>query len=190
MANPVNEKPQLPLTPSLTPEEIGRNQNDLVVQLQRLFQEYGFAVNSLLAGGAFSVYLSGDQTGVLDMTWTVVEWDTKEFDTNDEYDGTTNFRFTPTVAGKYLLSSNIQLNVGVDQDIYRCSIWKNGSAYKDGNRINFSGIHPQAVNVSAVVDANGTTDYFEIRVWHDTGADKVIEGSNSIESHFTGAWIR
>ncbi len=46
MARIVNEKPQLPLTPSRTIEEIGRNQNDLVTQLQGLFFEYGFRLNN------------------------------------------------------------------------------------------------------------------------------------------------
>ncbi len=45
MANLVNEKPLLPLTPSFTPEELARNQNDLVMQLQNLLFEYGFRLN-------------------------------------------------------------------------------------------------------------------------------------------------
>lgn len=49
MTNPVNEKPQLPLTPGISLEGISRNQSDLVVQLQRVLSEYGFVINKVAA---------------------------------------------------------------------------------------------------------------------------------------------
>lgn len=48
MVNPVNEKVYLPLTPSIAPEEVSRNQNDIATQSQKVFSEYGFAINDLI----------------------------------------------------------------------------------------------------------------------------------------------
>ena len=49
---------------------------------------------------AFEAYLSSDQT-VSDSVDTKIQLDTELFDTNNNFDNSTNYRFTPTVAGKY-----------------------------------------------------------------------------------------
>ena len=51
---------------------------------------------------AFEAYLSSSQS-VSDNVQTKVQIDTKVFDTNNAYDNSTNYRFTPGVAGKYFL---------------------------------------------------------------------------------------
>ena len=52
-------------------------------------------------GPAFSVYLSSTQT-ISNATTTKIQFNAKEFDTNSNFDATTNYRFTPSVAGYYL----------------------------------------------------------------------------------------
>ena len=54
---------------------------------------------------AFSVYLSSNQTGVTNSTSTKIQFNTKVFDTNSNFDSSTNYRFTPTVAGYYQLNA-------------------------------------------------------------------------------------
>ena len=59
---------------------------------------------TLTASGwpSFRVTLGGvDQANITGVD--KIEFDTEAFDTNDDYDNAINFRFTPTVAGKYLL---------------------------------------------------------------------------------------
>src|SRR6056300_1792706 len=55
------------------------------------------------AGGAntpaFQATMSGNQN-ISTGTATKVQFDTEDFDTNSKYDHSTNYRFTPTVAGK------------------------------------------------------------------------------------------
>ena len=58
---------------------------------------------------AFFATMSADQTGVLDSTFTKIQFDTERFDTDSAYDATTNYRFTvPTgKGGKYFFSSRV-----------------------------------------------------------------------------------
>ena len=51
---------------------------------------------------AFEAYLSSDQS-VTDNTVVKAEINTELFDTNSCYDNATNYRFTPTTAGKYFV---------------------------------------------------------------------------------------
>ena len=68
----------------------------------------GSASNGDVAAGiftntpAFEAYLSSDQS-ISDVTYTKVEADTEVYDTDNCYDNSANYRFTPTVAGKYFV---------------------------------------------------------------------------------------
>ena len=63
----------------------------------------GFQLAPTLAP-AFGVYMSGNQS-IGSTGNSKVAFDTKTFDTNNNYDNTTNYRFTPTVAGYYQVNA-------------------------------------------------------------------------------------
>ncbi len=138
---------------------------------------------------AFSVHKNGsNQTGIVNNTWTKITWSTEKFDTNSNF---ASDRFTPTVAGKYLLSAAVRFTVGNDQSAFQISISKNGAP--PGNSIHEgtakgSGAGAVETDANAVVDANGSTDFFEIYVWHDTGSDKIADGTAKL-TYFTGCKI-
>ena len=110
------------------------------------------------------------QTNIATNTATKLQFDTEVFDTDNCYDATTNYRFTPTVAGKYLITATIQINDDSDTDvIYQIqgSINKNGTAVETtllrlsaDNSTFFNVI--QLFNVTSLQEANGSTDYFEV----------------------------
>jgi hypothetical protein len=112
---------------------------------------------------AFEARLSSAQT-VSDSTDTKAQIDNILFDTDNCYDNTTNYRFTPTVAGKYFIYGNISaFSQNASQlNIARCSIYKNGSVVKVAN-LDFRNNPARYIlnPVSTVQEANGTTDYFE-----------------------------
>jgi hypothetical protein len=112
---------------------------------------------------AFEAYLSADQS-ISHATITKVQFNTERFDTNTNYDNSTNYRFTPTVAGKYFVYSNVNLGTG-DYNLYsvRLYIYKNGSAYMfTGSVFNTSTALERATSISNTIDMNGTSDYLEI----------------------------
>ena len=59
---------------------------------------------------AFFAFLSSDSSVVSDATWTKVQIDSELFDTDNCYDNSSNYRFTPTTAGKYKVEYGITFN--------------------------------------------------------------------------------
>jgi hypothetical protein len=127
---------------------------------------------------SFSVHKNGtDQTAVVTSTWTKVTFGTEEWDTNSDF---ASDRFTPTVAGKYTLKACVQWNnMPSDTDI-QIAVYENGAIYKY-IRMPIAGTATELGGPPIVidVDANGTTDYYEIYAWHNAGVDRIIEGDSN-----------
>lgn len=138
---------------------------------------------------AFEAYLSSDTT-ISNITNTKVQPDTKVFDTDNCYDNSTNYRFTPTVAGKYFVYGTVSFsesNFYIQQFI--AYIYKNGSVYKrNNNYLDTSKFSTVATgNVQAIIDMNGSTDYVELfcLTRYSSGTPN-IESSN--KSTYFGAY--
>ena len=111
---------------------------------------------------AFEAYLSSDQT-VTSGTTTKVQHDTEDFDTDNCYDNTTNYRFTPTVAGKYYVYATVRGSTSASSlDLEMTAIYKNGSSYVE-NQVDYRNNDAQlsGITVCAIVDMNGSSDYLE-----------------------------
>ena len=112
---------------------------------------------------AFEAYLSSFQS-ISNNTHTKVQFDTERFDTDNCYDNSTNYRFTPTVAGKYYIFAIVQVGLGASEiQFVQVSIYKNGNQYKqqqqdhrNNNGLEFS------VPIDSILTLNGSTDYVEI----------------------------
>jgi hypothetical protein len=136
------------------------------------------------AAPAFSAYQSTGQT-VTTSTFTKLSQQTEEFDTNSNFDSTTNYRFTPTVAGYYQINCSFALSTG-DATIFLVSVYKNGSEFKRGVQFGTGG--SQSV-VSVLMYLNGTTDYVESYGYQGSGVSKTSSGS-SLSTYFQAAMIR
>ena len=137
---------------------------------------------------SFRVNLNGnDQLNITSAQ--KIAWDTEVFDTNSDFDKDTNNRFTPTVAGKYLLIANLTWN-GVsitDADNLHLHIYKNGAVLAH-NTIIATGADGQTHSVSIIDDANGTTDYYEVFAENaDRNTSDVDGGTN--DTFFCGSRI-
>ena len=96
---------------------------------------------------------------------------------NEEWDNNNNFansRFTPTVAGYYQLNATVRMdNMGSSEAMI--AIWKNGAEYHRGYNATGGSITSWfAMQVSALVYANGTGDYFEIYVQNSSGVNRDV----------------
>ncbi len=58
--------------------------------------------------------------------WTKVNFNAEEFDTNNEFDSASTYKFTPTSQGYYTCSASVHLD-GTNGGIYAAAIRKNGS---------------------------------------------------------------
>ena len=139
-----------------------------------------------LNGPAVYAYLSANQTGVSAATFTKITFNTiasPGFDTNSNFNTSTN-RFTPTMAGYYLVTVQVQTGSGSPTQQV-CAVYKNGSAYMYGN--NVVATAPQVLNVTALVYCNGSTDYLEGWGYQST-AGSFLSGSSA--SMFQAVMVR
>ena len=135
------------------------------------------------AAPAFSAYRNASQS-VSNSTYTKVAIDTEEFDTNNNFDSTTNYRFTPTVAGYYQINAGITYSGSVTYAEIR--IYKNGSIYK-GNYSQLSAGN-YAQNTCSIVYCNGSTDYIELYGYMVATTPTFGGGAGS--TWFNGAMVR
>ena len=125
---------------------------------------------------AFEARLSAFQNLSND-TDTKVQFDTEVFDTDSCYDNSTNYRFTPTVAGKYLIYGNVRGSASTNLSNLEkilTFIYKNGSEYNSTQfRIDFRNNNgtQASTSFSQVLELNGSTDYVEIYSNVDVSAD-------------------
>jgi len=115
---------------------------------------------------AFEAYQSAIQSGVGDAVWTKLTMNTEAFDTDSMYDNSSNYRFTPTTAGKYFVYVNAGMfsETNYKLNVANTAIYKNGSIYKISNTTVNPGsdiLNEHNATVVAVVDFNGSSDYVE-----------------------------
>jgi hypothetical protein len=109
------------------------------------------------AAPAFSAYKTTNQS-ITTSTFTKITFASEEFDTNSNFDSTTNYRFTPTVAGYYLIVAGYNPNSGGTPSRCILDIYKNGSQLK---RVFDTSTRCDDSSGSCLVSMNGTTDYVE-----------------------------
>jgi hypothetical protein len=146
-------------------------------------------------GPAFSAYNSAGQT-VPNDTFTKIIFDTENFDTNNNF---ASSRFTPTVAGYYVFTNTLAIgnftNTGTNE--FEQVLFKNGSsagssciAYGQNSIFSLAqgaGHNIYFNNTFGPVYANGSTDYFEIYLGHNTGSSRTV---NANVTAFSGWMVR
>jgi hypothetical protein len=118
---------------------------------------------------AFHAYLSSSQS-VSDNSNTKAQINTEIYDTDNCYDNSTNYRFTPTTAGKYFVYASVDCDSGYFLRFVNCKVQikKNGSTIVAGFRHDTEqstgvgdGVSTTG-HVYATVDMNGSSDYVEV----------------------------
>jgi len=142
----------------------------------------GNIVQASGAAPAFAAYqLNGSANqSVSSDTWTKARIDTEEYDTANCFD-TTNYRFTPNVAGYYQINGCLYLRNAAASLLKIVGIYKNGSLYKQGVGIYLTGNYYTAADtfpVSTLVYLNGTTDYVELWGYISSSAASFVSFSN------------
>jgi len=149
--------------------------------------------NGAAVGGAntpaFMATTSSQQT-LSNNTLTKIEFATEVVDTDNCYDPSTNYRFTPTTSGKFniFLVASMETTGGVSTANFGIlRLYKNGStllhqSYHDNSNNNGYAI---ALSVNAIVDMNGSSDYLEAFVYANASSG-AIKVQNSTYTMFGG----
>jgi hypothetical protein len=158
----------------------GDGSGDLTVQ------QNGVTVNKITVAPTFSAGPSATQS-ISSATWTKMQYNSEEFDTNNNYDNATNYRFTPTVAGYYQVNGCAESTGNSASGYFLVAVYKNGSAFKYGQNYKSDSSSGPSASVSVIVYFNGTTDYIEL---YSIGANAWTRGSNLLASYFQASLIR
>jgi len=141
-------------------------------------------------GPAFSAYANASAQTITTGSQQKVLFQVEEFDTDNCY---ANSRFTPNVEGYYQLNAQVRLDGVSGTGEMMIVIYKNTTEHKRGTNQQGTQIAANfwAMTVSSLVYANGTTDYFEIRVQQGSGGNVTVTAVNSPNiTWFNGAMVR
>ena len=139
------------------------------------FSAYGNAAQTLTAG-----------------VYTKAVLNAEDYDTNNNFDSTTNYRFTPTVAGYYQLNLKLSVASTTSLTTVIADFRKNGSGANNGRALQFG----LSLGSFAILNANnimyfdGSSDYCEIWVYLDGVGTLTISSNDKNTTFFQGSMIR
>jgi len=134
----------------------------------------------------FKAHLNSAQT-IATSTLTKLQFDTESFDTNSWYDSSTNYRYTPLKAGKYLVIGRLRYNNNNTGE-RSLHIYKNGAVDSlIAIYCSASGEIP-IVEITSLVDMNGSTDYLELFTNQTTGGNADTT-TGAVNNEFSAIYI-
>jgi hypothetical protein len=173
-------------TGSATFDNLGVGTNGQVLTADSTVSPTGlkWATASSSSGPAFFAYRSGNQS-ITSGTGTKVAFNAESFDTDNCFDSTTNYRFTPTKSGYYQMNSSIEC-AGATVTRTVLMFFKNGSEYQ--RFVDYSSTASNLFSGSTLMYFNGSSDYAEVYV-QVNGTSLTVNGAVNATT-FTGVWIR
>jgi len=119
-------------------------------------------------------------------TWTKIQYNSEEWDSDSAYDSSSNYRFTPQTAGKYFYSLGLQMrpdNGTGNLVLIKLALYKNGSIYSNAtidfrNDRAYEGIPP----LTGAISLNGSSDYIEGYTYASTNSDSALTIRDTTDS--------
>ena len=139
----------------------------------------GFGNNKPLV----SVYASAD-TSMSDNVYLKVPFNTENFDADNTFDNSSNYRFTAPSAGKYLITTQVGVQSNSDNGLYsqQSYIAKNGSEFI-GKFQNFGNAavrhHYDSITVLANLAQNDYIEVFTRADWYQASSSNIYGGSKN-----------
>jgi len=116
-------------------------------------------------------------------TDTKVQLDTEMIDTNNTFDSSTNYRWSPGVAGKYYMTGTVSINIASAGKYLQAKIYKNGSMASH-QQATAEGTNATYTVTVDFLDDNDGNDYYELYIRHNTG------GNSSTNVHAEALYTR
>jgi len=127
-------------------------------------------------------------TAIANNTDVLIAYDTEQFDVGGYYDHTTNYRYTPQVAGKYFILARCYFTyASAATENLVLSIRKNADVYARNHRYSADELYG-SVEVTTLVDMNGSSDYLSVYGLVTTSADAKYY-ANDYYGEFSGYLI-
>ena len=130
-----------------------------------------------------SVYASAD-TSMSDNVYLKVPFNTENFDADNTFDSSSNYRFTAPSAGKYLITTQVGVQSNSDDGLYSQQTYlaKNGSEFI-GKFQNFGNArarhHYDSITVIASLSASDYIEVFTRADWASASSSNIYGGSKN-----------
>ena len=125
---------------------------------------------------SFFAFMNGNQV-LSNNSYTKLEMDAEVYDTDSTYN-VSNYRFTPTVAGYYIIGVMFRIDSGDDGTDTRAAIYKNGSSYHQDVAGKVDVTTRKIVQI-VYLDAD---DYVEAYGYQNTGGNQTVNGNSSFDT--------
>lgn len=124
-------------------------------------------------GPSFSAYRATSTQAITSGVATKVQFNAEDFDNGSCFDSTTNYRWTPNVAGYYQVSAAVNITAASGMQTVQAYIYKNGASVATGNYVPGVSTTDTIASVSKLVYLDGSTDYLEIWIYSN-GTSPVV----------------
>ena len=180
---------QTPSAGSVGTSQLASNAVDLTSKVTGTLPLANGGIGSTTLSGAgiantplVAVRSSTGQT-ISNNTDTKVQLDTEMIDTDNTFDSSTNYRWSPSVAGKYYITGTVSININSAGKYLQAKIYKNGSmiSYQQGIAEGTNATYTVTVDV---IDDNDGDDYYELYIRQNTG------GNSSLNSNADALYTR
>lgn len=146
-------------------------------------------INQDLVSPCFGAYNTGTLS-CSDGSFNKVQANQEDYDSHGWFDNS-NYRFTPLRAGKYLFNLRVGWSSLIEDTSMLASIYKNGA---EAARMQFiqagAGGPDQGICGSAILVANGSTDYFEAYALQDNGSGSAqTMQAGPLRTYFSAQWL-
>ena len=139
------------------------------------------------SGPAFYAKATEGNTSFTASTVVKIPYTQEQFDTDNCYDPSTNYRFTPTKAGYYLITvaaeARSNTSTSGSNSVY---LYKNGSSIATTQT---NSDDPINTALTHIVSANGSSDYFEGYIYSNMTSPFLNETTDG-DCRFEGVWLR
>lgn len=133
----------------------------------------------------FAAYSAGQSIGT--GATVKVTFGTEVFDTNNNFDSTTNYRYTAPVTGTYSFASGVSVSAASGR-FYAISIYKNGGVFKRGNHISTGAAGDHTLIAAEPCMKLNSSDYVEIYFYNgDAGTNGTYAGYD--RTYFNGTLV-
>lgn len=134
--------------------------------------------------GAFLVNKNLDMS-INTATFTKVTLNVEQFDLDGWFNTGTN-RYTPLIAGVYNFSAAVEYGASVDSATYYVMIYKNGTLVAQSSGMSAGTSDVVGASVSVNLQANGSTDFFEMYTYQNSGATESLSSATTTAVFFSG----
>ena len=136
----------------------------------------------------FFALLSSSQTGLSDAATVKLAANTEVYDNGGVYDNSSNYRFTPGVAGKYFIYAGALASSGAESNLREAEmyIYKNGSSISKASFNHVANYSQVSTLTASFVNIADDNDYYEVYVQLNTqsGNWNIAGDTGSARSYF------